>query len=307
MRWLITGGAGFIGSHLVDAVAQRAPQDEVIVLDNFYRGRLEHLSLQRGNEHVTVLEADILDVERVTEACLGVDVVLHLAARSNVLGSEQHVRQACETNVLGTVNVLNASLSAGVRRLVFASSREVYGDPVCLPVPEKAPLDPKNLYGASKVAGELYCSIFRQRGLDVRVLRFSNVFGPRDRDRVIPLWLERAHRALPLEVFGGTQVLDFVWIDHVVQAVLTAARLNDLPEPVNVGSGVGVPILALAQRILEVTRTCPALKLLAAREQEVVGFTADVTRMRNLLGIEPPVDPLVFLKRMAPVVPGAVT
>jgi UDP-glucose 4-epimerase len=305
VRWLVTGGAGFIGSHVVDAIVRCRPRDEVVVFDNFYRGRREHLAQHLENERVTVLEGDILDTAAVAKACLGVEVVLHLAARSNVLGSEQHLTEACETNVLGTVNVLNAALTAGVTRVVFSSSREVYGDPQSLPVSEEAPLAPKNLYGASKVAGEVYCSIFRHRGLDVRVLRFSNVFGPRDYDRVIPLWLERAGMGLPLQVFGGQQVLDFVWIDLVVSAVLKAAQLPDLPGPINVGCGLGVPILTLAERIIQASGTRSATELLPARDQEVVGFTADITKMRKLLEIDPSGDPLLHLATMTIPVSGS--
>jgi UDP-glucose 4-epimerase len=283
----------------VDGIVRCRPRDEIVVLDNFYRGRHEHLAQHFGNEHVKIVEGDILDAAIVAEACAGVDVLLHLAAHSNVLGSEEHLKEACETNVLGTVNVLSAALAAGVKKVVFSSSREVYGDPDSLPVAEEAPLAPKNLYGASKVAGEVYCSIFRHRGLDVRVLRFSNVFGPRDRDRVIPLWLERARLGLPLLVFGGRQVIDFVWIDLVVSAVVKAVDLPQLPGPVNVGSGRGVPILTLAERVAEVIGTGSATELLPAREQEVVGFTADVTKMRTLLGLEPRDDLLLHLSSMA--------
>jgi UDP-glucose 4-epimerase len=300
----VTGGAGFIGSHVVDGIVRCRPGDEIVVLDNFYRGRHEHLAQHFGNEHVKIVEGDILDAAIVAEACAGVDVLLHLAAHSNVLGSEEHVKEACETNVLGTVNVLSAALAAGVKKVVFSSSREVYGDPDSLPVAEEAPLAPKNLYGASKVAGEVYCSIFRHRGLDVRVLRFSNVFGPRDRDRVIPLWLERARLGLPLQVFGGRQVIDFVSIDLVVSAVVKAVDLPQLPGPVNVGSGRGVPILTLAERVAEVIGTGSVTELLPAREQEVVGFTADVTKMRTLLGLEPRDDLLLHLSSMAVPAPG---
>jgi UDP-glucose 4-epimerase len=298
MRWLVTGGAGFIGSHVVDALIADAG-GEVVVLDNFSRGRREHLARHLNNCAVTILDGDIRDPRTVEYACEGVDFVLHLAARSNVIGSEQHMRETCETNITGTLNLLSASLEAGVEKFVFASSREVYGDPQSLPVREDAALAPKNVYGASKMSAEAYCSVFRQRGLDVRVLRLSNVYGPRDSDRVIPIWLERACRGLPLEVFGGRQILDLIWVDFVVEALIRAALLPSLSEPVNVGSGQGVPILLLGERLLEVIGSTSQMELLTARDQEVVGYTADVTRMRRLLQIEPPQDPLAFLQIMA--------
>jgi UDP-glucose 4-epimerase len=297
MRWLITGGAGFIGSHVVDEIVRRG-RDEVVVIDNFFRGNREHLAQHMGNEAVKIIDSDVRDEASVTSALEGVDIVLHLAARSNVIGSEHYVRAACETNVTGTVNVLSAALRAGVPKVVFSSSREVYGDPQSLPVNENAALAPKNLYGASKMSGEVYCSIFRQRGLDVRVLRLSNVYGPRDCERVIPLWLERARLGMPLEVFGGRQILDLIWIERVVEALLQAALMPTLSVPVNVGSGQGVPILALAERLIQDTGSNSAVEILAAREQEVVGYVADISSLRDLLGIEPSGDPLAYLPRL---------
>jgi UDP-glucose 4-epimerase len=227
------------------------------------------------------------------------DVVVHLAACSNVMGSESQSVVACETNVVGTLNVLEAALQEGVDRVVFSSSREVYGDQSVLPVSETTPLSPKNLYGASKAAGEAYCEVLRQRGLDCRVLRLTNVFGPRDTERVVPIWLERAVAGKPLQVFGGKQILDLLWIDYAVDAVLSAAQVRSLPGPVNVGSGRGVSILTLAQRILEETGSVSAIEVLAAREEEVVGYVADTGRMRRHLGLTPPKDPLAYLATMS--------
>jgi UDP-glucose 4-epimerase len=299
---LITGGAGFIGSHVVDELVRRG-HDEILVFDNFLRGRRRHLQDHLQNPALTVIEGDIRDEEALAAACIDVDVLLHLAARSNVIGSEQHLKEACEINVTGTVNVLNTALKSGVRRLVFTSSREVYGDPQRLPVREDAPLAPKNVYGASKLAGEVYCDVFRRRGLDIRILRLGNVYGPRDSERVIPLWMEKARLGLALAVFGGRQILDLIWIDYVVQALLEAACIPALDGPVNVASGRGVPILELAERIIHVTGSSSRIEFLAPREQEVVGFTADITNMRKRLRIDPPAEPLAYLELMAGQVP----
>ncbi len=298
MRWLVTGGAGFIGSHLVDALMARGP-DEVIVLDNLRRGRWEHLAAHDTSGRLVRIEADIRDAGALVDACRGVDAVVHLAAQSNVLGASKDVRYSSETNVLGTVNVLAAALDAGVPRVVFSSSREVYGDPAELPVGEERPLAPKNYYGASKVAGEAYCAAFRQRGLDVRILRLANVYGPRDTERVIPLWLDRAQRGLDLEVYGGRQVLDFVWIDIVVEALLRAADLDSLPEAVNVGTGAGTRITELAERVVAATGATSSIRTLPTREEEVVRFVADTRRMRTILGLTPPEDPLSHLPALA--------
>jgi len=293
MTHLVTGGAGFIGSHLVDRLIKRG--DEVVVIDNLRRGRWQNLA-SSGSPRLRLIEADIRDRDAVRDACAGVETVFHLAAQSNVMGAAVDPSYSVETNVLGTVNVLDAALEARVRRLVFSSSREVYGDPAVLPVHEDAPFAPKNLYGASKVAGEAYCLAYRQRGLDVRILRFGNVYGPLDTDRVIPTFLDRAARGQPLQLFGGRQVIDFVWVDLVVEALIRAAEAAELADAVNVASGRGTPITELADRIAALL---PArVEVLPARGEEVVSFTADVSRMRQRLGIEPPDDPLAELPRL---------
>jgi UDP-glucose 4-epimerase len=300
MKWLITGGAGFIGSHLVDAILER-DLGEVVVLDSFFRGRREYLARHQGSPSLHLVEADIRDADRVNAACRNADMVVHLAARSNVMGSEAEFQAACETNVAGTLNVLDAALKAGVQRLVFSSSREVYGDPETFPVHESSAIAPKNLYGASKAAGETYCNVYRHRGLDVRVVRLANVFGPRDRDRVIPLWLDRAINGRPLQVYGGGQVLDLIWIRHTVEALLRAADVPSLPGPINIGSGIGTPICELAEAVIRATGSNSTIEVQPPRAEEVLGYIADVTQMRAILGIEPPSIPLEFLSEMVPV------
>lgn len=293
MRVLVTGGAGFIGSHLVDALVDRG--DDVVVLDNFKRGRRDHLARHVDAGAITLVTGDIRDEQPLASSIEGVELVYHLAAQSNVMGAVQDMDYSFTTNVLGTYNVLKAAATSGVRRLVFSSSREVYGDPDDIPVREDAPLAAKNPYGASKLAGEAYCRVWQAAtGIDCMVLRFANVYGPRDRDRVIPIWLRRAGEGGDLEVYGGRQVLDFIWVGHVVDALLAAATCRN-DGAVNVGSGEGVPILDLGKRILELTHGASQLRILPARSVEVVRFVAHTGRMRSVLGIEPPSDPLAAL------------
>ena len=162
-------------------------------------------------------------------------------------------------------------------------------------MPESAPLTAKNAYGASKVAGEAYCHVWESTtGLECQILRFANVYGSRDRDRVIPIWVESAHRGEPLKIFGGEQVIDFVWVDMAVKAILAAAEC-ELTGPINVGSGTGVPLPHLAQRVLEETKSASGVEILPAREGEVVRFVADIASMRDILGVTPNVDPLAHL------------
>ena len=292
---VVTGGAGFIGSHLVDALVARGEQ--VVVLDNLRRGRVDYIAPHLASGAVHFIEGDIRDEDAVREATRDARLVYHLAAQSNVLGAMQDGSYSFTTNVVGTHIVLEAAAAARAR-VVFSSSREVYGDAVRTPVSEDDALAPKNPYGASKVAGEAYCRAMRfSRGLDVAVLRFANVYGPRDTDRVIPRWLALATEGRPLQVYGGKQVLDFVPIETAVQALLYAGD-NGLAEPVNIGSGAGTSILELAQRVLSATGSASEVEVVPANECEVVAFVADVVRMRGL-GIDPPSDPLSALKDLA--------
>jgi UDP-glucose 4-epimerase len=293
MRVLVTGGAGFLGSHLVDALV--AAGEEVIVLDNLHRGSPANIDAHLRTGAVTFNEGDIRDYAAIQEAVAGAEVVYHLAAQSNVIGATKDTDYSFTTNVAGTYNVLKAAASANVRRLVFSSSREVYGEPDSIPVPESAPLTAKNSYGASKVAGEAYCRVWESMtGLECQVLRFANVYGPRDRDRVIPIWLERAIRGEPLELYGGEQVIDFVWVGKAVEALLAAASI-ERTGPINIGSGTGVTLPHLAERILEETGSPSRVDIHPARAVEVVRFVADVERMRRILGVIPDADPISHL------------
>ena len=294
MRVLVTGGAGFLGSHLVDGLV--ASGDEVIVLDNLYRGSRANIDPHLRSGAVRFIEGDIRDYAVVLEAAAGIDIVYHLAAQSNVIGAIKDTDYSFTTNVVGTYNVLKAAADAGVRRLVFSSSREVYGEPDSIPVPESASLTAKNPYGASKVSGEAYCRVWQSTtGLECQILRFANVYGPRDRDRVIPIWLERAIRGEPLELYGGEQVIDFVWVGKAVEGLLAAASIA-LTGPINIGSGTGVALPHLAQRLLEETGSLSKLEVFPARDVEVVRFVADTERMRRVLGVIPDVDPVSHLR-----------
>ena len=297
MKVLVTGGAGFIGAHLVEALV--AAGDEVVVLDNLRRSaraRLDAIGRAARGGALRLIEGDVRDRDAVRAATKGVERVYHVAAQSNVLGAVSDLDYSFSSNVVGTYNVLVAAREAAVSRIVFSSSREVYGEVDQVPVAEDRPLNPKNAYGASKVAGEVYCRVFQNTyGLDVSVLRLANVYGPGDSDRVIPIWLDRARRGEDLELYGGTQVLDFVPVGLVVEALRRAAERSLGGQPVNVGSGVGTTLYDLAARIQALSGAAIGLRVLPARAVEVTRFVADVSRMRALLGLEPPADPLVAL------------
>jgi UDP-glucose 4-epimerase len=269
---------------------------DVVVLDNLKRSSdATAKKLERAG--VRVVTDDIRDYDSVLAAAHGCETVFHLAAQSNVMGAIEDPNYSVTTNVLGTFNVLRASAEANVGQVVFTSSREVYGEATVLPVREDHPLLAKNPYGASKLAGEAYCRTFANtHKLAVRVVRLANVYGPGDSGRVIPLWLTAAQQGHDIKVYGGEQVIDFLWVGTAVDALLHAAA-HELPGPVNIGSGRGTKIMELADRVLEVTKTRVKVLRTPAREIEVAKFVADVGVMRSL-GLAPEDDPLQHLAEL---------
>jgi UDP-glucose 4-epimerase len=308
MGIVVTGGAGFIGRHLLARLAtNRAAFGEadeaIVVIDNLRRASTDGLRGLINEGAVRFIEADVRDAAALAEAMQGADYVFHLAAQSNVMGAEADPEYAFSTNVDGTHRVLQAAQAAGARRVVVASSREVYGQPSAIPVPETAALAPKNTYGASKAAAEMSCRVAALRGgLEVVALRLANVYGPGDSGRVIPLWLERAARGEELVVYGGNQVMDLIWVDAVVVAFLRAALLSraDIASAglavdtgagvfaaLNVGSGQGTPLAVLIEHIRVLVNHQVTVRTLAARPAEVERFVADTTLMRAVLGVHP--------------------
>jgi UDP-glucose 4-epimerase len=299
-RVVVTGGAGFIGSHLVESLLNRGT-GEVTVVDNLSRGRLSNLAPFQSDPRLRLIEADIRDYLVVRRAIHGAGVVYHLAAQATVMGATRNIDYTFTTNVVGTYNVLKAAAEEGVSKFVFASSREVYGEPLMLPVDEGHPLMSINLYGATKVTGEALCRAFaRECSLETTVLRIANVFGPRDIGRVIPHWIEQARAGNDLVVFGGEQILDFIWVTDVVDAMLRAAAADVALPPINVASGTGTRILDLARRIGNLVGRTSGIKVMPRRSIEVTRFIGNPERMTQLLGLAPATDPLSRLALMVP-------
>ena len=295
---LITGGAGFIGSQLVDTLLKMGDV-HVRILDNLNHPNSARVDELRGDPRLEFTCGDIRHMPTVMEAVKNCDLIFHLAAQSNVMRAEADPVYAFETNVSGTFNILHCALKNNVERVVFSSSREVYGDPQILPVTEDSPMAPRNIYGASKVTGELNCKLFHdQYGLDVRVVRFSNVYGPGDSDRVIPRFCRAIQDGQPLTVYGGNQVIDFIWIEDAVRALWDISQLQDGNEPFNCGSGHGVTILQLAEKLCEISQKSVELKLMPSRDAEVSRFIADNSRMRTILGWSPDGQSLNYLKNV---------
>jgi UDP-glucose 4-epimerase len=291
-RVLVTGGAGFIGSHLVDYLLARDAQ-QVVVIDNLTRPRQNWLKAREDHPRLVFVGGDILDAGRLDGALVGIDVVYHLAAVATVMAAVGDPERAFAVNALGTALVAMAARRAGVRRLVFTSSREVYGDPATLPVTEDAPLKPKNVYGASKASGELFLSTLDPSQMAVVIVRLANVYGPGDSGRVIPIFLNNASNDLPLILYGGQQILDLVWIGDVVEALIKAGfSAKPVTEPTNIGSGTATSLQALAQRIVNLVERDTPIQIAPPRGPEVDRYQADLTRAEYYYGLTPKEDPL---------------
>ncbi|TET65018.1 SDR family NAD(P)-dependent oxidoreductase, partial [Candidatus Bathyarchaeota archaeon] len=251
-RVLVTGGAGFIGSHLVDELVKRGYA--VSVIDDLSTGEVENLQCHLDGE-VKFFKGDIRDGQLVDELVGGVDAVIHLAAISSVSFSVENPVLTNDVNVNGTLNLLNACVNAGVQRFIFISSCAVYGEPCYLPVNEKHPVKPLSPYAASKVAAEEYCEVFRKGyGLDTVVLRLFNVYGSRQRKEdtysgVITRFAANLVYGKPLLIYGdGSQTRDFIHVDDVVEAVRLVLESGDVAgETFNVGSGKPTSINELAK------------------------------------------------------------
>lgn len=292
MKYVITGGAGFIGSYLVDRLVNEK-LGEIVVIDNLFRGKIERLQGHIDSGAIRFVMGDIRDRGLLIGALENTDVVFHLAAQSNVLGAISDLDYSFTTNVVGAYHVLSAAKERHVKRIIFTSSREVYGEPASLPVDEDAPLTAKNAYGASKVAGEAYCRVFGSMGLETVILRLANVYGPRDTDRVIPLFISQIMQGIPLTVYGENKVLDFVWVEDVVDVLLQAGSMaQSIPEPVNIGSGVGTKVVDLANRLVEMIDTEVLVHVVQPRKEEVNGYIARIDKGIEYYGLKPNSIPL---------------
>jgi UDP-glucose 4-epimerase len=279
MKALVTGGAGFIGSHLAAALCAT---HEVRVLDNLSTGHRHNLA----GLDVRFIEGSIEDPRTVAAAVQGVDCIFHLAAMVSVPLSVQRPHECVATNVLGLLNVLEAAAAAGVRRLVFSSSAAVYGDNPASPLREDfAPL-PLSPYAVTKLDGEYYCDHYRRAGrLETACLRYFNVFGPRQDPAsayaaAVPIFIRQALAGAPLTVFGdGGQTRDFVHVRDVVAANLFAASTPGVSGVFNVGYGESMTILELARRILAATGSSSPLVHAPVRLGDVRYSCADNSRL----------------------------
>jgi UDP-glucose 4-epimerase len=285
---LVTGGAGFIGSHIVEHWENRA---DVVVLDNLRSGHARNLQGRRCH----FVEGSIESYEQVRKVCENVDVVFHLAALVSVPESVFNPELSVRLNTIGTLNVLRAAKEAGVRRVVFTSSSAIYGDNPATPKREAMVPQPTSPYAVTKLDGEYYCDWFhRQFGLSTISLRCFNVFGPRQDPNspyaaAIPSFVEKAKKHEPVTIFGdGLQTRDFVFVTDVVRANELAATL-DIPGVYNVARGESVTIKDLASTIIKLTGSRSALQLAPPRAGDVKHSLADISEFKKL-GFSPSVS-----------------
>ena len=259
-RFLVIGGAGFIGSHVVSELLKYDVK-EVLIYDNFVRGKLPNISTQIKDPRCSVFEdgGDIRDVDILDKAMQGIDGVFHLAAMW-LLHCKDYPRTAFDVNINGTFNVLEACAKNGIKRLVYSSSASVYGNAIEIPMTEEHPLNNRNFYGATKIAGEAMCRAFYDKyDLAYVGLRYMNVYGPfQDQTAaytgVIPVLLNHIEKNETPEIYGdGTQAYDFISVRDAARANICAMKSNVNDENFNIGTGVQTSISSLCTLILKLT------------------------------------------------------
>lgn len=295
-KYLVTGGAGFIGSNLVAALT--AAGERVRVLDNLATGYWENVD---GIEQQSLIErvtGDIRDHEAVAKAVQGVEVVFHQAALGSVPKSVERPAESDHANVQGTVVVLDAARHAGVKRVIFAASSSAYGETEELPKRESMPVSALSPYAVSKAACEMYVRVFASLyGIETLALRYFNVFGPAQTPdgayaAAIPRFVDRAISGRPIEIYGdGEQTRDFCFVKNTVKAnLLAAGTKNKLAgQVVNVAGGRRIALNALVQEIGRVLGRTVELVHLAPRPGDIRHSLGDISRAKELFGYEPEV------------------
>jgi UDP-glucose 4-epimerase len=300
---LVTGGAGFIGSHVVEQLVNEGYT--VRILDNLYTGKLGNIQNAVKSGKVEFVNGDIRDSSLVEKSLDGVNKVVHLAALVSVPFSVKNPAFTFDVNLLGTLNLLRASVKYKAQRLIFISSCSVCGDPESLPVTEQTKTNPISPYAESKLIAERYCLGFSERHLlDSVILRFFNVYGPRqglnDYSGVITLFINQAKKNLPLTIYGdGTQTRDFVNVADIAQAVISALKSDNVAgEIFNIGSGEVTSINQLAKTIIELTGTKSQINYKPPRIGDIKDSYADISKAKKILNYIPTVSLRTGLQTM---------
>jgi UDP-glucose 4-epimerase len=292
---LVTGGAGFIGSHLVDALVERGYY--VRIFDNFKTGKLENILGHLKSGDAELVRGSITEIEHVEKVMRDVDYVYHLAAKTSVPQSLLNPSRTFNVNVSGTVNLLRVSSHAKVKKFIFGSSCAVYGDPYTVPVSEAEPADPISPYAESKMAGEQFCLGFYKTGLLKTVMpRFFNVYGPRtvmnEYAGVIVKFIENSKKEKPLIVYGdGTQTRDFISVFDLVHVLIACLDNENVDGKVfNLGTGKPTTIQDLANIVLELSGSKSKIKNVEEREGDIKHSHADITKAKKLIGFDPKIS-----------------
>ena len=290
-RILVTGGAGFIGSHLVEALVDA--KHDVTVLDNLSTGKQDNLKTVK--DKITFVKGDISDINLLKKTCAKQEYVFHFAAIASVPYSVQHPLETHEINSTGTLKVLIAAKDAGVKRFIYSSSAAVYGDEPTLPKTEKSTIKPLTPYALTKLTGEEYTLMFNKLyGMETVALRYFNVYGPRQDPAspysgVITKFITALKKKQPPTVFGnGMQTRDFVFVKDVIQANLKAmTTVNAAGKVFNIATGVQVSINEMLAHIKEILKVDIAPKKEAAQKGDIEHSVADITLAKNVLHFSP--------------------
>jgi UDP-glucose 4-epimerase len=294
-RVLVTGGAGFIGSHLVGGLIESGCR--VSVMDNFLTGKRENIQGHTG-ELENLFEADIRDKSKCYEATKGIDAILHQAALPSVPRSIEDPALTNEINVTGTLNLLVAARDNGVKKFIFASSSSVYGDTPVLPKREDMQTFPLSPYALHKLFCEHYLRLFYELyNLETLSLRYFNIFGPRQDPKsqyaaVVPLFIKAMESSEPVTVFGdGEQTRDFTYVENVVRANLLAIKSSSLQgEAVNIGCGDQFTVNHLLDSLEKISEKSIARSYVETRPGDVLHSKADISKAKSLIGYEPTVS-----------------
>ena len=292
---VVTGGAGFLGSHLVDKLIREG--DEIIVIDNLFRGQTENIEQHTPNKKFTLLNDEIQNKTKINDALHLADAVIHFASISSVFRSIVEPEIVNTINVTGTLNMLNLCIKEEVQCFIFASSAAVYGGDRNRPLQENDSLHPLSPFAASKVAGEAYCKAYNETyGLNTIILRFMNIYGPRITKvyrRVCSKFAEATIRNEPLVIVGdGKQTRDFTYVTDAINAIILALNNKDIEgETFNIGTGKPTTINQLANLYKKISENPKQeIKYINGKKGDLIHSYADITKAKKKMGYSPKID-----------------
>jgi UDP-glucose 4-epimerase len=295
LKIVVTGGAGFLGSHLVDKLIREG--EEIIVIDNLFRGQTENIEQHIPNKKFTLLNDEIQNKTKISDALHLADAVIHFASISSVFRSIVEPEIVNTINVTGTLNMLNLCIKEEVQCFIFASSAAVYGGDRNRPLQENDSLHPLSPFAASKIAGEAYCKAYSETyGLNTIILRFMNIYGPRITKvyrRVCSKFAEATIRNEPLVIVGdGKQTRDFTYVTDAINGILLALNKKDIKgETFNIGSGKPTTINQLANLYKKISvNPKQEIKHINSKKGDLIYSYADITKAKKKIGYHPKID-----------------